>query len=55
MMDHGATVKLTNKGGNMVGYDNESCPIQWFHQECVQMSSVPDDKRLCPLCNIYNQ
>ena len=41
----------TNKGGNMIRCDNESCPIQWFHQECVQMSSVPDDKWLCPLCN----
>ena len=30
----------TNKGGNMIGCDNESCPIQWFHQECVQMSAV---------------
>ena len=24
----------------MIGCDNESCSIQWFHQECVQMSSV---------------
>ena len=41
----------SKKGGNMIACDNESCPIQWFHQECVHISVVPSDKWLCPLCS----
>lgn len=41
------------KGGDMVGSDNKSCTIKWFHIECLGMetSSIPQGKWLCPTCH----
>ena len=25
------------KGGDMIGYENESCSIKWFHKECLRI------------------
>ena len=29
---------------DMVGWDNKSCRITWFHLECVELSAVPCGK-----------
>ena len=36
--------------GNMVGCENETCPIQWFHFECVGLTSPPIEDWYCPFC-----
>lgn len=30
--------------GDMVACDNESCPLEWFHFECVNIRKIPKDK-----------
>ena len=35
---------------DMVACDNESCPIEWFHFRCVQVTSKPRGKWFCPNC-----
>merc|ERR1711991_69441 len=37
--------------GEMVGCDNDDCLRQWFHFECVGLSSNPRGKWLCPECS----
>jgi len=36
--------------GEMIGCDNDLCPIEWFHFTCVQLSSKPKGKWFCPRC-----
>eukprot|EP00118_Oscarella_pearsei_P007485 m.36920 g.36920 ORF g.36920 m.36920 type:complete len:155 (+) comp32307_c0_seq2:463-927(+) len=36
--------------GEMIGCDNENCPIEWFHFSCVGLSSKPKGKWYCPNC-----
>ncbi|KAF3123644.1 Inhibitor of growth member, variant 2 [Orbilia oligospora] len=38
--------------GTMVGCDNDDCPKEWFHMECVQLAAEPPKtvKWYCPLC-----
>lgn len=36
--------------GDMVGCDNDDCPIEWFHYGCVGLSSAPKGKWYCPQC-----
>jgi len=36
--------------GDMVGCDNDLCPIEWFHFNCVQLTSKPKGKWYCPKC-----
>lgn len=36
--------------GEMIGCDNDLCPIEWFHFSCVQLSSKPKGKWFCPRC-----
>ncbi|KAF3904361.1 hypothetical protein AA313_de0208302 [Arthrobotrys entomopaga] len=38
--------------GTMVGCDNEDCPKEWFHMECVGLTAEPPKtvKWYCPLC-----
>ena len=42
-----------DKGGEMVACDGKSCPIKWFHLDCVGLSTstVPQCKWLCPTCH----
>ena len=28
--------------GDMIGCDNDSCPIMWFHMHCLNIDSFPD-------------
>jgi len=37
--------------GNMVACDNENCPYEWFHWECVGMTQEPKGRWLCTECN----
>lgn len=36
--------------GNMVCCDNDLCPIEWFHFNCVSLSRKPKGKWYCPKC-----
>jgi len=36
--------------GEMIGCDNDLCPIEWFHFNCVQLASKPKGKWYCPKC-----
>ena len=37
--------------GEMIGCDNIDCPIEWFHFQCVGLSSKPKGKWYCPRCS----
>lgn len=36
--------------GDMVGCDNKKCKFEWFHFECVQLTTKPKGKWFCPDC-----
>lgn len=36
--------------GNMIGCDNEECPIEWFHYSCVGLTEPPRGSWYCPTC-----
>lgn len=36
--------------GEMIGCDNEECPIEWFHFSCVGLTTKPKGKWYCPKC-----
>ncbi|KAL3283632.1 hypothetical protein HHI36_006771 [Cryptolaemus montrouzieri] len=37
--------------GEMIGCDNQDCPIEWFHFACVGLTTKPKGKWFCPKCN----
>ena len=37
--------------GEMIGCDNNDCPIEWFHFQCVGLSCKPKGKWYCPRCS----
>ncbi|KAJ8008021.1 hypothetical protein DPEC_G00100410 [Dallia pectoralis] len=36
--------------GEMIGCDNDACPIEWFHFSCVGLTYKPKGKWFCPKC-----
>ncbi|EIN07640.1 hypothetical protein PUNSTDRAFT_126631 [Punctularia strigosozonata HHB-11173 SS5] len=38
--------------GQMIGCDNPSCPYEWFHYDCVNVTAPPKNnaKWYCPVC-----
>ncbi|XP_044739485.1 inhibitor of growth protein 3 [Chrysoperla carnea] len=36
--------------GDMVACDNEDCPFEWFHYNCVNITAPPKGKWYCPQC-----
>ncbi|XP_064608857.1 inhibitor of growth protein 1-like isoform X2 [Liolophura sinensis] len=36
--------------GEMIGCDNDDCPIEWFHFNCVGLTTKPKGKWFCPKC-----
>ncbi|XP_060598860.1 inhibitor of growth protein 1-like [Ruditapes philippinarum] len=36
--------------GEMIGCDNDACAIEWFHFNCVGLTSKPKGKWFCPKC-----
>lgn len=38
--------------GEMIGCDNELCPIEWFHFACVGLTTKPKGKWFCPKCSL---
>ncbi|TXT10173.1 uncharacterized protein COLE_04107 [Cutaneotrichosporon oleaginosum] len=36
--------------GEMVGCDNDDCPMEWFHLACLGMSQPPAGQWLCDVC-----
>eukprot|EP00040_Diaphanoeca_grandis_P014725 m.74842 g.74842 ORF g.74842 m.74842 type:complete len:225 (-) comp24703_c0_seq1:525-1199(-) len=37
--------------GEMIACDNESCPTEWFHFACVNLTEKPKSKWFCPRCS----
>ena len=38
-------------GGSMIGCENSSCAIKWFHMSCLRMKNIPKKKWFCPSCH----
>lgn len=36
--------------GDMVACDNDACPYEWFHYQCVGITQPPKGKWYCPKC-----
>lgn len=36
--------------GSMIACDNDNCKYQWFHFDCVKITTKPKGKWYCPLC-----
>ena len=36
--------------GEMIGCDNNDCPIEWFHFGCLDITTKPKGKWYCPRC-----
>ncbi|KAL0247204.1 hypothetical protein I308_104239 [Cryptococcus tetragattii IND107] len=36
--------------GEMIGCDNDECPLEWFHLPCIGLENPPTGKWLCDLC-----
>ena len=37
--------------GQMVGCDDDDCPYQWFHLDCLKLKAFPKSKTwYCPEC-----
>ena len=36
--------------GKMICCDDEECAIQWFHVDCLKITSIPKGKWYCPDC-----
>ncbi|XP_065311384.1 inhibitor of growth protein 3 [Dermacentor albipictus] len=36
--------------GDMVACDNDDCPFEWFHYQCVGITQPPKGKWFCPQC-----
>ena len=36
--------------GEMIGCDNKNCVIQWFHADCLMITSIPKGQWFCPDC-----
>jgi inhibitor of growth protein 3 len=37
--------------GDMVACDNDNCPMEWFHWNCVGLKSEPKGQWICPPCS----
>lgn len=37
--------------GDMIGCDNSSCTVEWFHYACVGLTAPPKGKWFCPECS----
>ena len=37
--------------GLMIACDNTGCKIEWFHQNCLGLSSIPAGDWYCPDCS----
>jgi hypothetical protein len=41
--------------GEMIFCENDTCPIEWFHFSCVDLTSKPKGRWYCPDCRIFFQ
>ena len=42
--------------GEMIGCDNNDCPIEWFHFGCMGLTTKPKGKWYCPKCiNLFKK
>ena len=40
---------------DVIGCDNENCPLKWFDFKCVNIRRVPKCKWICPTCLILSE
>ena len=38
------------ESGTMIACENQECPIEWFHTECLHIKTIPKGKWFCPDC-----
>ena len=43
------------ESGMMVGCDNPTCTIEWFHVKCVGMTTIPEGEWICPPCSVLRK
>lgn len=36
--------------GDMVGCDNDDCPVEWYHLGCMGLKEAPKGTWYCPTC-----
>ena len=41
----------TEGSGDWIACDSESCPVQWYHWECVGVTEEPVGDWICPRCS----
>ena len=42
--------------GTMIACDNEHCPYEWFHMDCLKLEQAPKRKKwFCPDCSLSKQ
>ena len=39
----------------MIACDNQTCPIEWYHMECIGLSIAPEGEWICQLCSTGDQ
>lgn len=39
--------------GDMIACENDACPIEWFHYDCVGLLEEPTGKWYCPMCAMF--
>ena len=37
--------------GTMIACEHEDCPIEWFHMDCLLITTAPKGKWYCPDCS----
>lgn len=38
--------------GEMIACDNDDCPLEWFHYNCVGLTGPVKGKWFCPMCAV---
>lgn len=53
-MSHEVYCKCRNniQGSNMIACDNNKCKIEWFHYECVGITTPPEGEWYCDECRV---
>ena len=41
--------------GTMIACEHEDCPIEWFHMDCLLITTVPKGKWYCPDCRKFTK
>ena len=39
------------EGSTLIGCDNDTCQIKWYHMSCLRMKELPEGDWFCPTCH----